>query len=363
MSNSTEKNSTQEHLSKAVVYSFKNDYSEGAHPSILEAMMETNLHQQEGYGEDAYSLEAIKIMREKLQSDQADIHFVAGGTQANLIVISSILKPYESVIAADTGHINVHETGAIEATGHKINVVHSKDGKLAPKDVESVLEFHTDEHMVKPRLVYISNSTEIGTIYKKKELEELSLFCKSNNLLLFLDGARLGSALTAEENDLSLPELAKLVDVFYIGGTKNGALLGEAIIITNDEAKKDFRFHLKQKGALLAKGRLLGIQFLTLFKKNLFFHSARHANEMAERLSEGIQSLGYKFLVQSTSNQIFPILPNDIIDQLSNKYGFYVWCKIDDKTSAIRLVTSWATKEETVNSFIKDLEALSEMIE
>lgn len=337
------------------IYSFKNDYSEGAHPQILQALINSNLEQQEGYGEDDYSIKAVELLRQKISNLKADIHFVSGGTQANLIVISSVLKPYESVISANTGHINVHETGAIEATGHKVNVVDSKDGKLTPSDIAQVLEYHTDEHMVKPRLVYISNTTEVGTIYRKQELEALHQFCKDHDLFLFLDGARLGSALSAKDNDLTLAELSKLVDAFYIGGTKNGALLGEAIIINNEELKKYFRFNMKQKGALLAKGRLLGIQFLELFKDDLFFKLGQQANSMAMRLSEGIEGLGYEFLSKSTSNQIFPILTNNIIEKLNKKYAFYVWSKIDDDRSAIRLVTSWATKEEAVDQFIEEL--------
>lgn len=358
MQNSIENSDLYDDSCNKILYSFKNDYSEGAHPNILKAMMQTNFQQQDGYGEDDYSQEAINILRNKLQNTNADIHFVSGGTQANLIVISAILKPYESAIAANTGHINVHETGAIEATGHKVNVVDSKDGKLTPKDIKSILDQHTDEHMVKPRLVYISNSTEIGTIYNKKELEALYSFCKSHHLLLFLDGARLGSALCSQRNDLNLAELSKLVDAFYIGGTKNGALLGEAIIINNDELKTNFRFHLKQRGALLAKGRLLGLQFAELFRENLFFDLAKHANAMASKLSQNIEKLGYSFFTEPTSNQIFPILPNGIIEKLNEKYLFYTWGKIDEELSAVRLVTSWATKEEAVNNFIKDLEAL-----
>ncbi|QNO15995.1 low specificity L-threonine aldolase [Alkalicella caledoniensis] len=336
-------------------YSFRNDYSEGCHQSILEAMLKSNLDQQVGYGEDEFNIEAKNILREKMGNPNADIHLVSGGTQANLIVISSILRPYESVVAANTGHINVHETGAIEATGHKVNVVDSKDGKLTPEGIKEVLDFHTDEHMVKPRLVYISNTTEIGTVYNKKELGELWSFCKENDLLLFLDGARLGSALTSHENDLSLAELSKLVDVFYIGGTKNGALLGEAIVINNDELKKNFRFHLKQRGALLAKGRVLGLQFLELFKNDLFFDLAKHSNSMAIKLSQGIKEQGYEFLTKPESNQIFPILPNELIEKLSKKYEFYVWAKEDETSSSIRLVTSWATSEEAVDEFIQDL--------
>ena len=358
MDNLVKKENEKQDLQNEVMYSFKNDYSEGAHPNILKALFESNMEQEEGYGEDYYCLEAARVIKEKLYNPRAHIHFVSGGTQANLTVISSILKPYESVIAADTSHINVHETGAIEATGHKVNIATGEDGKLTPKAVKVILDMHTDEHMVKPRLVYISNSTEIGTIYKKRELEELSSFCKSNNLLLFLDGARLGSALCAKDNDLSLKELSKLVDVFYIGGTKNGALLGEAIVINDDEIDRNFRFNIKQKGAMIAKGRILGIQFLELFKEDLFFNLAKHANKMASKLSENIEKLGYKSMIKSTSNQIFIVLPNNLIKEMSKKYLFIKWSSIDDGNSAIRLVTSWATKEEAVDRFVEDLKRL-----
>ncbi len=336
-------------------YSFKDDYHEGAHERILKALHDTNLIQEPGYGEDRYCDEAARLIRGKIQQPEADINFVSGGTQANLIVISSMIKPYESVIAAATAHIAVHEAGAVEATGHKINTVETKDGKLTPGMVRDVLDFHTDEHMVKPAAVFISNTTEVGSVYSKKELEELSVFCKKNKLYLYLDGARLGSALTSGVNDLALSELAGLVDVFYIGGTKNGALLGEAIVILNDELKENFRFFLKQKGALLAKGRIFGVQFLELFKDDLFFDMARHANSMAAKLAEGIKKLNYEFLTTPVSNQIFPVLPNELIEKLNKKYGFYIWQKMDDKNSAIRLVTSWATKVEFVDRFIEDL--------
>ncbi len=337
-------------------YNFKNDYSEGAHPRILKALGRTNLIQAEGYGQDNYCSEAIEVIRQRIENPNADIHFVSSGTQANLIVISSILKPYESVIATTTGHIAVHEAGAIEATGHKVNIVETKNGKLNPQDIKPVINLHDDEHMVKPKLVFISNSTETGNIYRKKELEDLSSFCKQNNLFLYLDGARLGSALTSEQNDLTLSELSNYVDIFYIGGTKNGALLGEAIVINNEQLKENFRFHLKQKGALLAKGRILGIQFLELFKDDLFFELGKHANSMAGKIAKGIEKFDYGFLTEPVSNQIFPILPSKLIEKLSKKYKFYVWNEVNDDNSAIRLVTSWATKEEIVDTFISDIE-------
>jgi threonine aldolase len=337
------------------MYSFKNDYSEGAHPNILKALMETNMEQVDGYGEDKYSLEAIALLKHKINCENVDIHMLCGGTQTNLTALSAFLRPHEAVISANTGHILVHETGAIEATGHKIISVKVEDGKLKPIHIKAVMEEHADEHMVKPKLVFISNPTEIGSIYKKCELEDLSDFCKSNNMLLYIDGARLGSALCSKENDIQLSDLPKLVDAFYIGGTKNGALMGEALVICKDSLKEDFRFHIKQKGGLLAKGRIIGIQFLELFKDDTYFALATHANHMAELLKIGISALGYEFLTDSPSNQIFPILPIEVIENLNRKYSFYVWQKVDNENSAIRLVTSWATREDAVNEFIDDL--------
>ncbi|MDP4162655.1 MAG: aminotransferase class I/II-fold pyridoxal phosphate-dependent enzyme [Bacillota bacterium] len=336
------------------MFSFKNDYSEGAHPRILNALLESNFVQEDGYGEDRYTQKAIELLKGKIGSD-VDIHLLSGGTQTNLTALSAFLRPHEAAIAVSTGHILSHETGAIEATGHKVISVEAENGKLNPSHLKAVLESHTDEHMVKPKLVYISNSTEIGTIYMKSELRELRDFCNDHNLILFMDGARLGSALCSEENDLKLSDLPTLVDAFYIGGTKNGALLGEALVICNDSLKRDFRFHMKQKGALLAKGRLLGIQFLELFKDDLFFDLAMHANKMAYKLRDELGSANYKFLTDSPSNQIFPILPNGAIAELQKNYSFHIWEKVDSDHSAIRLVTSWATKEDAVVAFIEDL--------
>ena len=335
-------------------YSFKNDYSEGAHPAILQRLIETNLQQTIGYGEDIYCDEARALIKAYIQRDSA-IHFVSGGTQANLIVISAILKPYESVIAADSGHIAVHETGAIESTGHKVNTIPSTDGKIYPNQIQAILDMHTDEHMVKPKLVYISNSTEVGSVYTKAELTAIYDFCQTNNLYLFVDGARLGSALTSSKCDLTLEDMANLTDVFYIGGTKNGALIGEAIIINNLDLNENFRFHIKQKGGMLAKGRLIGIQFAEMFSNDLFFEMGKHANAMAKKLADAISEKKYSFLTEPSSNQIFPIFPNNLIEKLQEKFQFFVWQKIDDNHSAIRLVTSWATPEEQVNHFIDSL--------
>ena len=340
-------------------YSFKNDYSEGCHPNILEALIKSNLVQQNGYGYDDYSNEARELIKQKIKNTNADIYFVSGGTQANLLVISSILRPHESVISAETGHIFTNETGAIEATGHKIHGIITDDGKLKPEHIQSVLDSHTNKpHQLKQRLVYISNSTEIGTIYQKHELKQLYEFCQSNDLYLFLDGARIGQALTSEINDVTLEDIANFTDVFYLGGTKNGALLGEAIVITNDKLKEDFGFHIKQKGALLAKGRLLGIQFLELMKDDLYFDLAKHSNIQAMKIKSAFQKKGAQFLSETFTNQIFPILNNSEIEKLSEHFDFYVWKKIDEENSAIRLITSWATSDEVVEEFLREIDSL-----
>lgn len=335
-------------------FSFKNDYSEGCHPSILEALFRYNFDQQSGYGEDQYSLKAKNLIKAKIHNLNSDVYFVSGGTQANLIVISSILKPYQCVISASTGHILNNETGAIEATGHKILSIEKEDGKLSPSDIIPVLESHSNiPHQVMPKLVYISNSTELGTVYTKNELEKLSLFCRENNLYLFMDGARLGHALTSEISDLSLDDISKLTDVFYLGGTKNGALIGEAIIINNLLLQEDFAFNIKQKGALLAKGRLLGIQFLELMQNDLYFNLANHANQQAMKIKSALIIKGVSFLSETFTNQIFPILSHQLIEILSDEFEFYVWKNIDKNSSAIRLITSWNTSDEAVENFTK----------
>ena len=339
------------------MYSFKNDYAETAHPRILQALLEGNMEQDEGYGCDRHSENAKALIRERLGrfADQTEIHFLCGGTQTNLTALSAFLRPHEAVLAADTAHICVHETGAIEATGHKIVTLPTEDGKIAPERIAAALELHTDEHMVKPRLVKISNSTEIGSVYRLEELEAIDEVCRRRKLLLYLDGARLGSALTCVGNDVSLEDLCRLTDAFYIGGTKNGAMIGEALVICNDALKPDFRYHIKQRGGLLAKGRVLGVQFEELFRDDLFFDLARHANEMAQTIAAALIKAGYVFLTDSPSNQIFPILPNALIEKLQENWNFYVWQKVDPNRSAIRLVTSWATLEAVVTSFIGDV--------
>lgn len=342
-----------------IMYSFKNDYSEGAHPRILEAMMNANLEQNEGYGLDSHSLAAAASIRKLADRDDVDVHILVGGTQTNLLAISSVLRPYQAAIAASTGHINVHEAGAIEGTGHKVLALPSPDGKLTPSMIESCLKEHTDEHMVQPKLVYISDSTEIGTIYKKAELEALHHFCRLHDLYLYLDGARLGSAMTCEENDLEISDIAAMTDAFYIGGTKNGALIGEALVIANPLMKENFRYMIKNRGAMLAKGFVAGIQFEELFRDGLFFEMASHENQMAAVLRKGIEKLGYPFYSDSPTNQLFPILPNPMIEELEKEFEFYRQYVVDDTHTAIRLVTSWATPEAEVQNFLASLKQLS----
>lgn len=338
------------------MYNLKIDYAEGAHPAILDKLLETNLIQQNGYGIDDFTLEAKAALRDKINKPEAEIYFVSGGTQANLLVISSLLRVHEAVICANTGHIYANETGAIEATGHKVIPIETKEGKITVDQVEQTLAyFQLRPHVVRPRLVYISNTTELGTLYTSKELRALSDFCRANDLLLFLDGARLGHALTAATNDLSLEEIADLVDVFYLGATKNGALFGEAIVFPNPKWALDFDYSLKQKGALLAKGRVLGIQFLVLFQDDLYFKLAQDANRKADKIVQALYENDYAFLVEPASNQIFPILPHVLIQRLQKEFDFYVWKPIDAEYAAIRLITSWATDEKMVDVFISML--------
>ena len=333
--------------------SLQNDYSEGAHPRILTLLFETNRVQSAGYGEDAYCLQAAAYIKQHLHAPQAAIHFVSGGTQSNTVIIKSMLRPHEAVIAAQSGHIAVHETGAIEATGHKvITMPVGNHGKLTPDAVRAAVTTHTDEHMVKPRMVYISQTTEIGSVYSVAELRALRACCDELGLYLHIDGARLGAALAAN-SELSLAIIAEVADVFYIGGTKNGALLGEAIVIVNPDLQADFRYGMKQHGALLAKGRILGVQFVGLFAENVFFECAAHAHEQAMVLAQGLRELGCGFLTEPQTNQIFPILPNTVITALQEKFAFYHWQDINENDSAIRLVTSWATEPENVNEFLR----------
>ena len=335
--------------------SFKNDYSEGALPEIMQVLMNTNFEQTVGYGCDEYCDAARETIKKRIGRPDADIHFLVGGTQANQTCISAFLRPHEAVIGVETAHINVHETGAIEATGHKVLTMQGKDGKVTVEGIQAVVEHHEDEHMVKPKMVYISDSTEIGTIYTKKELEDISACCKELNLYLYLDGARLGSALTAEGADLTIEDIARLTDAFYIGGTKNGALFGEAVVLLNPALKEDFRYLIKQHGGMLAKGRLLGLQFATLFANDLFFQAAAHANAMAMKVKKGFADCGVGFLTDSVTNQQFPILTEIEIALLERKFLFERNGKVDDTHTAIRFCTSWATKEEDVETLVQEV--------
>ena len=332
--------------------SFENDYLEGAHPAILNKLVQTNFIQESGYGTDDHTKEAVAKIKDKINCQEASVRFLQGGTQTNQIVIDSMLKPFEGVIAADTGHISVHEAGAIEYTGHKILTIPSSDGKLIPEHVEKYIDtFYTDsnyEHMVFPGMVYISWPTEYGTIYSKKELEKLSHICRKYKLPLFIDGARLGYGLVSEQSDVTIEDIAELSDVFYIGGTKIGALCGEAVVFTKNNEPKNFTTIIKQHGALMAKGRLIGVQFSELFTNDLYFNISKHAFDMAKMLKQGFLDKNYKLYLDSPTNQQFFIMSNTKIEKLSQKVKFSRWEKYDDKNSVVRFATSWATKRENV---------------
>ncbi|MBO7740504.1 MAG: aminotransferase class I/II-fold pyridoxal phosphate-dependent enzyme, partial [Clostridia bacterium] len=313
---------------------FENDYGCGAHPNVLKWMIETNEDNTDVYSEDCYCDKAREQIRALCQAPNAAIHFLPGGTMTNLTMIAATLLPYQGVISSSVGHIEVHETGAIEAKGHKVLTIPSKDGKITAEEIRKIYDSHyadaSREHMVQPGMVYLTNPTEYGAIYTKEELTAISKICRETELYLYVDGARLGYALTADGNDLTLCDLAALCDAFYIGGTKHGALLGEALVITTDKLQKHFRYYIKQNGALLAKGRILGIQFLALFEDNIYFTTSKEANQKAMRLKEGIASLGYSFYVDSVTNQQFPILPTKMLGILSEKYTFSDMGKVDD---------------------------------
>ena len=333
------------------MYSFANDYSEGACLQIMEELIKVNFQQSAGYGLDEYCLKAEEMIREEIGQPQADVHFITGGTPCNVLAISAILKPYEAVISADTGHINTHETGAVEATGHKILTAPNDDGKLRPEDIRRICDAHTDEHMVKPAMVFVSDSTEIGTIYTKAELKAIREACDKYGLMLYLDGARLGCALTANNNDLTLKDIAEMADMFYIGGTKNGALLGEAMVIVNDSLKENFRFYIKQRCSMLAKGRIVGVSFCTFFNNGLYYKLAKHANRMANALAYVFRKHGIKLYGNSTTNQIFPILENSLIEELRKDYVFLDWGAYDDNHTIVRFVTSWNTPVKEIIGF------------
>lgn len=341
---------------------FECDYTEGACPEIMNRLMETNYMQTPGYGEDIICDSARAKIKKACNAERADVHFLVGGTQANFTVIASILRPYQGVVCAETGHINVHETGAVEATGHKVLALSSTTGKITAAQVKAYFDAHwadgSHEHIVQPGMVYISHPTENGTLYTKEELTELYKMCQQLELPLFLDGARLGYGLMSEASDMTLADIAANTDVFYIGGTKVGALFGEAVVITNPALKKDFRYSIKQRGGMLAKGRLLGIQFDELFENDLYFRVAKHADDLAMKLKRAFVAKGYPLFFDSYTNQQFPIMPDTDLDKLKDKYAWCLWSKVDENHSAVRFCTSWATKEEAVNELIADIEAL-----
>ena len=336
------------------MYNFKNDYCVVGHELILKKLQDNLNEVNNGYGLDTHSEKAASLIKKALNNENIDVHFLVGGTSANKTVISHVLRPYEAVIACDTGHIAVHETGAIEATGHKVITVPHVNGKLTKENLLKAISVHTDEHMVKPRLVYISNSTENGSTYFLEELQELYEVCKENGLYFFIDGARLGVALTSVMNDVKFEDLPKLCDVFYIGGTKNGAMLGEAVVIVNDNLKDGFRYSIKQNGGMYSKGFIAGMQFEALFENNLYFELAKHANDCACLLRMGLEDLQIPFAFKSFTNQLFPVLPNEIVEKLEKIVTFEVWEK-GSTHSTIRFVTAFNTKEEDISDFIGEL--------
>lgn len=338
--------------------SFVNDYSENAFPEILDALIETNLEGNPAYSSDEHSKRALDYIRQKIQCETADVQILMGGTQTNLVAFAAFLRPHEAVIAVHTGHICVHETGAIESTGHKCIEVDGVDGKVTPEDIERVCGPQHWDHagilIVKPRMVYISQSTEVGTVYSAAELRALRKTCDKYDLLLFCDGARLSSALDC--SDVTLPLLAEVCDAFYIGGTKNGALFGEALVIVNQALQPEFRYIAKQRGGMLAKGWLLGLQFEVLMRDGLYEKGGRHANNMARHMKEGLNRLGIPFSVDSPSNQLFYIFPNSLLKTLENEFAWEVISTVDSAHTEIRLCTSWATKKESIDYFLQRLE-------
>lgn len=339
-----------------MLYNFMNDYNECAHERILEALTLANREQDGSYGLDSRCDRARERIRAELGGGESDIHFLTGGTQTNLTIIAACLKPYQGVIAATSGHINVHETGAIEATGHKVLALPSTDGKITAEQIGRAVAAHyadeTAEHMVQPGMVYLSQPTEMGTVYLKSELIAIWNVCRHYNMPLYVDGARLGAALAAEGADVSLGSLARYTSAFSIGGTKMGALFGEALVLNDPALKRDFRYHMKQRGGMFAKGRLLGIQFEVLFTDGLYYEIGRHEVLLARRLTEGFLARGYKMLVDSPTNQVFVILPKSLLREIGQSFGFAFWCAVDEENDAVRFCTSWATPPEMVDALL-----------
>ena len=339
---------------------FECDYTTGAHPKILEALVSTNGEATPGYGVDEHCEHARDMLRALCQAPEAGVHFLVGGTQANTTVIAAILRPHQGVLCAETGHINVHESGAIEATGHKVLGLPASEGKITAGQIDLYCQEHFDnaawEHMVQPGMVYLSLPTELGTVYTLAELEEISAVCRRRELPLFVDGARLACGLAA--SDAELPDLARLCDVFYLGGTKAGLLFGEAVVITNPALNRDFRYLIKQHGGMLAKGRLLGVQFEAFLKDGLFLEIGRQEVAQAMRLREAFLAKGWPLFVDSASNQQFPVLTNGDVSVLKHKYSFEVWEKVDQAHTAVRFCTSWSTTDQDVDALIADIQPL-----
>ena len=342
---------------------FNNDYSEGCHEAVLQALTRTNLEQTPGYGEDVYCRRAADKIRALCGREDLYVQFLVGGTQTNLTVIAAALRPHQGALGAESAHINVHETGAVEATGHKVLTVPSADGKITASQVRNTVKAHREdssfEHMVQPKLVYISNPTEYGTLYSLAELEALSEACRELGLYLFLDGARLGYGLAAKGNDVTMADLARLCDVFYIGGTKVGALFGEAVVISNPAIAEDFRYLIKQRGGMLAKGRLLGVQFDALLENDLYFKIAEQADALADQLRACIDDLGYPYLVPGITNQVFPILPDALLEELAKEFSFTEMGRYDETHRTVRFCTSWATRQEQMDSLCSKLRELT----
>lgn len=345
------------------MFLFHNDYNEMCHPAVLEQLNRISKEQLDGYSEDPCCAAAASKIRKLCGRDDLSVHFLVGGTQTNLTVISAALRPHQAVVGAENAHVQTHETGAIEATGHKVLSLPSDDGKITATQIREVAQSHLDDvtrvHIAQPKLVYISQPTELGTTYTLDELEQISQACKTYGLLLFVDGARLGYALAAADNDMELSDLARLTDVFYIGGTKVGAMFGEAVVISNPAIAEDFRYMIKQRGGMLAKGWLLGAQFDALLRDDLYFSISAHANRCADKLRETLESLGYSIPVRSRTNQVFTILPDVLLAELGKNFSFSPWGKVDDAHTMVRFCTSWATEESSLDALCQAISALS----
>lgn len=330
---------------------FRNDYSGIAHEKILEAMLANKYTTYVGYGLDEVSKYAEELILQKVNNNDSRVYFLTGGTITNKVFISHVLRPHEAVISVDSGHINVHETGTIEQGGHKIIASPHNNGKLNPLDIQIICNTHLDEHMVKPKLVYITNATEYGTIYKKQELINIYNVCKKNDLYLYIDGARLGVALTANNNDITLEDLGKYCDAFYIGGTKNGAILGEALVVNNKDLQKEMRYSIKHFGGMYAKGFVAGMQFKTLFENDLYFEIAKKQNELAEYMKCKLIDLGIKFEIDSDTNQLFPIFTKEVVEKLSKEIMFEFWTD-NGNYKTIRFVTHFLLSKDDVDKAI-----------